>query len=64
MNAQTDSVIPPQHRVLWVNCIDLIWSSLLSKLAAGKQPETEPVAAEVSSENSSSTVAAKKQPKS
>jgi hypothetical protein len=30
----TYGVIPPRHRVLWVNCLDLIWSSILASLAS------------------------------
>ena len=29
-------VIPPRHRVLWVNCLDLVWSSILANFASGK----------------------------
>ena len=29
----TYSVIPPLQRILWVNCVDLVWSSILSGLA-------------------------------
>mmetsp|Transcript_15716 Transcript_15716/g.20164 ORF Transcript_15716/g.20164 Transcript_15716/m.20164 type:complete len:379 (+) Transcript_15716:45-1181(+) len=29
----TYSVIPPRHRVLWVNMLDLFWSSILAKMA-------------------------------
>ncbi|KAG5192399.1 hypothetical protein JKP88DRAFT_351915 [Tribonema minus] len=36
----TYSVIPAQHRVLWVNCVDLVWSSILSGLASGNQGES------------------------
>ncbi|CAM9944299.1 unnamed protein product, partial [Sphacelaria rigidula] len=28
-------MIPPRHRVLWVNCVDLLWSSVLAGMASG-----------------------------
>lgn len=34
----TYGVIPPRHRVLWVNVLDLVWSSILANLAAGAAP--------------------------
>jgi hypothetical protein len=36
----TYSVIPPAQRVLWVNCVDLVWSSILAGMASGTPPET------------------------
>lgn len=30
----TYSVIPPRHRVLWVNCADLVWVTILSLFKA------------------------------
>ena len=36
----TYSVIPAQHRVLWVNSVDLVWNAILSS-AAQKGDETE-----------------------
>ena len=30
----TYGVIPPRHRVLWVNMVDLVWSSILASLAS------------------------------
>lgn len=32
----TYGVIPPRHRVLWVNMLDLLWSSILATLASSK----------------------------
>lgn len=32
----TYTVVPPMHRVLWVNMVDLVWSGLLSQLGNGK----------------------------
>ena len=29
----TYSVIPAQHRILWVNCVDLVWNAILSTLS-------------------------------
>merc|ERR1712228_1081429 len=31
----TYTVIPAQHRLLWVSCIDLLWNALLAVLARG-----------------------------
>ncbi|CAM9467187.1 unnamed protein product [Ectocarpus sp. 8 AP-2014] len=28
-------LIPPRHRVLWVNCVDLLWSSILAGMTSG-----------------------------
>lgn len=40
----TYSVIPSQHRVLWVNSVDLVWNAILSS-AAQKSEEPEELAA-------------------
>lgn len=32
----TYGVIPPRHRVLWVNMLDLLWSSILASLASNE----------------------------
>ncbi|CAM9174600.1 unnamed protein product [Laminaria digitata] len=32
-------LIPPRHRVLWVNCVDLLWSSILAGMTSGTPPE-------------------------
>lgn len=37
----TYGVIPPRHRVLWVNMLDLVWSSILASLASGSGPQKE-----------------------
>jgi len=39
----TYSVIPAQHRVLWVNSVDLVWNAILSS-AAQQEPEPAQVA--------------------
>ncbi|CAM9447102.1 unnamed protein product [Ectocarpus sp. 13 AM-2016] len=28
-------LIPPRHRVLWVNCVDLLWSSIMAGMTSG-----------------------------
>ena len=40
----TYSVIPAQHRVLWVNSVDLVWNAILS--SAAQKDETESVESE------------------
>jgi protein Mpv17 len=36
----TYSVIPARHRILWVNCVDLIWSAILANMSNAKpQPD-------------------------
>jgi protein Mpv17 len=37
----TYSVIPAQHRILWVNCVDLVWNAILATMSQKKQPELE-----------------------
>lgn len=32
----TCSLIPAQHRILWVNCVDLIWNAILASQAQRK----------------------------
>jgi len=32
----TYSLIPAQHRILWVNCVDLVWNGLLASMAQKK----------------------------
>lgn len=32
----TYSVIPAQHRILWVNCVDLVWNAILATMAGRK----------------------------
>jgi protein Mpv17 len=35
----TYSVVPARHRILWVNCVDLVWNAILaSKTAAVEEP--------------------------
>ena len=38
----TYSVIPARHRILWVNCVDLIWNAILATKAQ-KDPAAQPV---------------------
>ncbi|CAM9932650.1 unnamed protein product, partial [Phaeothamnion confervicola] len=38
----TYSVIPPRHRVLWVNCVDLLWSSILSSTTNSNKEAAAP----------------------
>mmetsp|Transcript_9065 Transcript_9065/g.26422 ORF Transcript_9065/g.26422 Transcript_9065/m.26422 type:complete len:98 (+) Transcript_9065:950-1243(+) len=40
----TYGLIPARHRVLWVNCVDLVWSSILAALVVNKDDDTEPQA--------------------
>ena len=40
MHCVTYSVVPTQHRVLWVNSVDLVWNAILSS-AAQKDEEIE-----------------------
>lgn len=39
----TYSVIPAQHRILWVNSVDLIWNAILAKSAQKGDAETEAI---------------------
>lgn len=36
----TYGFIPPRHRVLWVNVLDLVWSSILASLASADKTTT------------------------
>jgi Mpv17 / PMP22 family len=36
----TYSVIPARHRILWVNCVDLIWNAILATKAQKDPPQT------------------------
>jgi Mpv17 / PMP22 family len=36
----TYSVIPARHRILWVNCVDLIWNAILASKAQKDPPQT------------------------
>lgn len=42
----TYGVIPARHRILWVNCVDLVWNAILATMASQKKeiPEEEIVA--------------------
>lgn len=31
------SLIPAQHRILWVNCVDLVWNAILASQAQRKE---------------------------
>lgn len=35
----TYSVIPAQHRILWVNCVDLVWNAILSTMSRKEEPQ-------------------------
>lgn len=37
----TYSVIPAQHRILWVNSVDLIWNAILATISRGEEEEEE-----------------------
>jgi hypothetical protein len=42
----TYSVIPSQHRILWVNCVDLVWNAILASMSRSTEDiETEEAAA-------------------
>merc|ERR1712226_1487712 len=42
----TYSVIPARHRILWVNCVDLVWNAILASMSQGKDKnENEELAA-------------------
>ena len=36
----TYSLIPAQHRILWVNCVDLVWNAILASKARGDNDES------------------------
>eukprot|EP00521_Asterionellopsis_glacialis_P006285 CAMPEP_0195281478 /NCGR_PEP_ID=MMETSP0707-20130614/767_1 /TAXON_ID=33640 /ORGANISM="Asterionellopsis glacialis, Strain CCMP134" /LENGTH=410 /DNA_ID=CAMNT_0040340363 /DNA_START=218 /DNA_END=1450 /DNA_ORIENTATION=+ len=40
----TYGLIPARHRILWVNCVDLIWNAILASKASGDAPSEEDVA--------------------
>ncbi|KAJ1623708.1 hypothetical protein T492DRAFT_599364 [Pavlovales sp. CCMP2436] len=42
----TYSVIPPRHRVLWVNCADLVWVTILSLFAKEEENKAAALLAE------------------
>jgi protein Mpv17 len=35
----TYGVVPARHRILWVNCVDLVWNAILSTLSRKAEPE-------------------------
>jgi protein Mpv17 len=37
----TYSIIPSQHRILWVNCVDLVWNAILSTMSRQKAVEAD-----------------------
>jgi len=39
----TYGIIPARHRILWVNCVDLIWNAILASKASGDAPGEEDV---------------------
>ena len=42
----TYSVIPARHRILWVNCVDLVWNAILATKAQKDQPEVAKIEAD------------------
>lgn len=46
----TYGLIPARHRILWVNCVDLVWNAILASLAREEIPEAEAAALESSGE--------------
>jgi protein Mpv17 len=45
----TYSVVPARHRILWVNCVDLVWNAILAAMARPvvEEEELPPVMVEV-----------------
>lgn len=39
----TYGVIPARHRILWVNCVDLVWNAILAGMSQAKATEEEEV---------------------
>jgi len=37
----TYTVIPAEHRILWVNCVDLVWNAILALMAGNQNDEDE-----------------------
>ena len=35
----TYGIIPARHRILWVNCVDLVWNAILSTMSRKADPE-------------------------
>lgn len=46
------SLIPAQHRILWVNSVDLVWNAILATLAQKKDSVFEELEGEDEIENS------------
>jgi Mpv17 / PMP22 family len=46
------SLIPAQHRILWVNSVDLVWNAILATLAQKKDSVFEELEGEDATENS------------
>lgn len=45
----TYGFIPARHRILWVNCVDLVWNAILAGMSQrGKSEEEEVLAEDVS----------------
>jgi protein Mpv17 len=40
----TYGFVPARHRILWVNCVDLIWNAILASQAQAGEPESEDAA--------------------
>lgn len=41
MHCVTYTVIPARHRILWVNCVDLIWNAILASKTAANSDATK-----------------------
>jgi Mpv17 / PMP22 family len=39
----TYGVIPARHRILWVNCVDLVWNAILATMSQKKEEVVEDV---------------------
>lgn len=37
----TYTVVPAQHRILWVNCVDLFWNAILASMTGAKTNHEE-----------------------
>ncbi|KAL7560025.1 hypothetical protein ACA910_013516 [Epithemia clementina (nom. ined.)] len=42
----TYSVIPARHRILWVNCVDLVWNAILASMSQTKATDAEQLEAQ------------------
>lgn len=59
----TYGVIPARHRILWVNCVDLVWNAILATMSQKKDVvEEEPVLLEATISEESMPLAAVETP--